>query len=133
MLNVSGVNFRGNPILEREGKYSSQPQQAETKTPDMPPDNFEKPKKKNKGLKAFLWTVGVLAAAAIGLGVAVKKGKLDTVQAPAGWLDHTKNFFANIGKGVVKAYDNTVEWATKQINKIRGSKAEDVIIPEEVN
>ena len=67
MLNsVSGVNFKGNPILEREGKFT-QTQQPQAVTPEMPADKFDKPEKKRTGLKAALWTVGVLAAAAIGL------------------------------------------------------------------
>ncbi len=127
MLNsVSGVNFQGNPILEREGKYSSQPQQPQAKPADIPADSFEKPKKKNKGLKAFLWTVGVLAAAAVGLGIAAKTGKLNSVEVPKCMVDHAKNFFATIGNGVAKAYDDVVAWGAKQINKFRGSGVEEV-------
>ena len=123
---VSGVNFKGNPILEREGKYTSQPQQPQAKPADIPTDSFEKPKKKNKGLKAFLWTVGVLAAAAIGLGVAAKKGKLNEVILPVGIKEHAQNFFATIGKGVAKAYDDAVAWGAKQINKLRGNDVGEV-------
>ncbi len=119
MLNsVSGVSFRGNPILEREGKFT-QTQQPQAKTPEMPADSLEKPKKKNKGLKAALWTVGVLAAAAIGLGVAVKKGKLNTLEAPEGLLAHTQNFFAKAGKYVADAYDSVVAWGANLINRFR--------------
>ncbi len=120
MLNsVSGVNFKGNPILEREGKFS-QPQQPQGSAPEMPADSFEKPKKKHTGLKAFLWTVGVLAAAAVGLGVAAKKGKLTSIEAPEGFMANAKNVCAKIGEGVAEAYDNTIAWCAEKFNKIRG-------------
>ena len=121
MLNsVSGVNFKGNPILEREGKFT-QTQQPQAVAPEMPADKFEKPEKKRTGLKAVLWTVGVLAAAAIGLGVAAKKGKLpEIVEAPKGFVEHTKNFISKIGKGVADAYDNVADWCMSKINRLRG-------------
>ncbi len=123
MLNsVSGVNFRGNPILEREGKYT-QSQQPQAKAPEMPADSVETTqKKKHKGLKATLWTIGILAAAAIGLGVAAKTGKLSSIEAPEGMMAKAKNVCAKIGEGVADAYDNVVAWGANLINKIRGKE-----------
>ena len=115
MLNVSGVSFGSNPVIDREGKYTQRPQ-AEQKAPEMPADSFGKPKKKHTGLKAFLITAGLLIATAAGLGWAAKAGKLTKIETPSGMLDHAKNFFGDVGEKVAKGYDAAVGFV-KNIGK----------------
>lgn len=109
MLNVSGVSFGNKAILEREGKYT-QANQPQPKTPEMPADSFGKPKKKHTGLKAFLGTLAVVAAATGTLIWAAKAGKLSKIEAPKGFMDHAKNFISNAGDTVTKVYDDVVAW-----------------------
>ena len=123
MLNVSGVNFGSNPIIDREGKYAQRPK-SEAKTPDMPADSFGTTKKSKKGLKAALIGLGVLAAAAVGLGIAAKTGKLSKIEAPEGVLAHTKNFFATVGQKVADGYDFAARFATQLVKRFKGDGAD---------
>ncbi len=116
---VSGVSFRGDAstnisdLINSPGKYTTAAAAQE-----VPADSFVsegKAEKKKSHTGAIIGTiVGLLAAAYIGLGIAVHKGKLSEIPEPAGFMDKTKNFFHKIGKSA----DDL--WL-----KVRGKKAEE--------
>lgn len=122
---VSNVNFRGDAapvnaqdLINSPGKYTTQAPKAEA-----PADSFEKEgadaeKKKSKAPAIISTVVGLLAAAYVGLSVAVGKGKLTKAIAEEGkelgFMGKVKNFFVDIGESGEKLW-----------NKIRGKKAED--------
>ena len=98
---VSGVSFRGDAavnmqdLINSPGKYTSQALNSE-----MPADSFENNTEKPKSHKgAVIGTIiGLLAAAYIGLGVAVNKNLLKKIDNPEGIVQKTKNFFHKIGE-----------------------------------
>lgn len=122
---VSNVNFRGDAapvnaqdLINSPGKYTTQAPKAEA-----PADSFEKEgaaaeKKKSKAPAIIGTVVGLLAAAYVGLSIAVGKGKLTKAVAEEGkelgFMGKVKNFFVSIGESGEKLW-----------NKIRGKKVED--------
>ena len=113
---ISNVSFKGEAdLINAPGKYSIQP-----RTEEMPADSFEK--KSNKAAVAA--GVGALAliAAAVGLGYAVKTGKIAKVEnadAIEKTYDKLKakatNLAVSIGEQVNKCYDNTIgKWFGKK-------------------
>ena len=115
MINsVSGISFRGdtsmnvNDLINSPGKFTTNQVRA-----DMPSDEFEPSEKKKSHKGAVLGTIiALLAAAYIGLGVAVHKGAIQKVENPEGIMQKVQNFFRSIGKSA----DNL--WS-----KIRGKGA----------
>lgn len=113
---VSGVSFRGEApvnvadLINSPGKFSTAPVKS-----DIPSDSFEtkgENKKSHKG--AVIGTViALLAAAYIGLGVAVNKAKLKNIDNPEGIMQKAQNFFHKIG-----------ESADELWKKVRGKKVE---------
>lgn len=117
MINsVSGVSFRGDApvnaadLINSPGKFTTAGVNS-----DVSADSFEKKGEHQKSHKgAVIGTIiGLLAAAYIGLGIAVHKGKLSKIDNPEGIMQKTKNFFHKIG-----------ESADELWKKIRGKKAE---------
>lgn len=118
MINsVSGISFRrdaavnASDLINSPGKFTLPAAPAE-----VPADSFEKAEgqKKKSHTGAIIGTiVGLLAAAYIGLGIAVHKGGLTKIDNPEGIMQKAKNFFHSIGESA----DNL--WG-----KIRGKKAE---------
>ena len=113
---VSNVSFRGDAgadLISAPGKFSAQAPVA-----DMPADSFESTgeKKSKKGLKAALITAGLALAAFVGLGYAVKSGKLKHVDIAEGdgffkslWT-RTKNVGAKIGGWAESCYNTVAGW-----------------------
>lgn len=122
---VSNVNFRGDAapvnaqdLINSPGKYTTQAPKAEA-----PADSFEKEgaaaeKKKSKAPAIIGTVVGLLAAAYVGLSIAVGKKALTRAVAEEGkelgFMGKVKNFFVSIGESGEKLW-----------NKIRGKKVED--------
>lgn len=109
MINsVRNVSFgTGADIIGQPGKYSSQP--ASSIDMSMPSDTFEKKSHTGRNL---LITGLVLLGGFLGLGFAVKKGKLAKLEElPEGFFKknwaRVKNFAATIG-----------EYGEKTINKV---------------
>ncbi len=113
---VSGISFRGEApastadLINSPGKYSIPGVKV-----DAHGDSFaSKTEKKKSNTGAVIGTiVALLAAAYIGLGVAVNKGKFKKIDNPEGIMQKTKNFFHKIGESA----DNL--W-----KRVRGQKAE---------
>ena len=112
---VSNVSFgdASADLISSPGKYSMQAPVA-----DMPVDSFESSgeKKSKKGLKAALITAGLALAAFVGLGYAVKTGKLKHVDIVEGdgffknlWV-RTKNVGAKIGGWAESCYNTVAGW-----------------------
>ena len=105
MLNsVSGVSFKGditpNPnvqdLINSPGQYASLAAEA-------PADSFEKAgaekEHKSKAPAIIATIVGLAAAAYVGLGIAVGKGKLTKVEgADLKFTEKVQNFFHSIGE-----------------------------------
>lgn len=105
MLNsVSGVNFKGdvtpNPniqdLINSPGQYASLTEEA-------PVDSFEKAgaekEHKSKAPAIITTIVGLAAAAYVGLGIAVGKGKLKKVEGTdLKFTEKAQNFFHSIGE-----------------------------------
>ena len=124
---VSNVNFRGDTapvnnqdLINSPGKFTTQ----QAPKADAPADSFEKEgaaaeKKKSKAPAIIGTIVGLLAAAYVGLTVAVNKKVLtkavEKEGQKLGFMDKVKNFFFKIGE----SGDNL--W-----KKIRGVKADDI-------
>lgn len=115
MINsVSNVSFKANSaeLLSAPGKFSQTPV-AKT---DAPADEFVG-KKKSKA-PAVMTTLALALAAFIGLGVAVKKGKLAKVENAEGFMAKIKNVGASIG--------GAAESCWNKITGIFGKKGEKV-------
>lgn len=121
MINsVSNVSFKANPDLAAPGKFSAQPALTE-----MQPDSFESEKKSSKaGLAAGL-SVAALLGAFVGLGYAVKNGKLEKIAKeamPEGFMNkawaHIKNFGATIGEYGKKCITTVEGWFGKKGEKV---------------
>lgn len=116
MINsVSGVSFRSNPdLISAPGKYSQQP----ANIPMMEADSFEmagaEKKKSKKGLWAALGTAAVVIGGLIGLGYAVKSGKLSAVEVPA------EGFIAKAKAHVINAANKVGTWGETCINTVAG-------------
>ncbi len=88
-------------------------------------DDFEF-KKDNKNLKIAGAVAGTLAAAYIGLSLAVGKGKLTKSVAEAGkelgFMSKVKNVFVSIGQSGVDLWKNTLVFCSKIKDEITGKK-----------
>lgn len=114
MINsVSGISFRGETALNSADLINSPGKYTKTKArADMPSDAYEPSEKKKSHKGTVLGIIGLLAAAYIGLGIAVHKGAITKVENPEGIMQKVKNFFCSIGENA----DNL--WS-----KIRGTGA----------
>lgn len=124
MLNsVSGVSFKGDTtaanvqdLINSSGLYANS-------VAEMPPDSFERfggeKEKKSKAPAIIASIVALTAAAYVGLGLAVGKGKLNKVVPKDGaelkFMEKAKNFLYDVGENAKGLW-----------NKIRGKKTEDV-------
>ncbi len=124
---VSNVNFRGDAapvnhqdLINSPGKFTTQAPKA-----DAPADSFEKKegaenaeKKKSKTPAIIGSVLALLAAAYVGLSVAVGKGKIVEKAAAEGaelkFGEKVNNFFYKIGKSGEDLW-----------NKVRGKKTEE--------
>ncbi len=93
---VSNVNFRGNEFLERPGKYANAP--IAENNPGT--DEFVKPKKGKKVLKAAIGIVAV-AAALVGLAKFGAVKELETLEG-AGILAKLQHYTAKAGNAIAK-------------------------------
>ncbi len=85
-------------------------------------------KKDNKNAKAAAGVAGLLAAAYVGLSVAVGKGKLTKSVAEAGkelgFMSKVKNVFVAIGESGVKLWESLTGAASKLKDKVTGKSKE---------
>jgi len=112
---VSNINFRGEAapvnvqdLINSQGKFSS--------IPESKADSFEKSgsedKKSHTGA-VIGTTLALLAAAYVGLGLAVGKGKLKPVEGESlKFMEKVQNFFHRIGQSGVDLW-----------SKVGGNKA----------
>lgn len=116
MINsVSGVSFRSNQdLISAPGRYSQQPANSLA----MEADSFEmagaEKKKSKKGLWAALGTAAVAIGALVGLGYAVKSGRIKAVEVPA------EGFIAKAKAHLTNAANKVGTWGETCINKVAG-------------
>lgn len=118
MINsVSGVSFRGDipsnaELINSPGQFSS--------APEYQPDSFEKEglgeeNKSSSGKKGLIGTALVALASFVGLGYAVKIGKLKEFKMP-----DDAGFFTKIRGYAQNAVHKVGEWGEACWNKIAG-------------
>ena len=112
---VSGISFRGDApvnsadLINSPGKYATAAPKA-----DIPADTYgDKNKKSHKG-GVIATVVALLAAAYIGLGVAVHKGKLNKIDNPEGFTQKVKQFFYSIGESADSLWGKIRNRKTKE-------------------
>ncbi len=119
---VSGVSFRGEvaPAQNTQDLISA-PSQFASPIADAPADSFEKAGEEKKKSKAPAIIGGLLALAAaayIGLGVAVGKGKLDKVVAAEGaelkFMEKAQNLAHAVGENANSAWKTVTGWFGKK-------------------
>ena len=113
---INNVSFgNSQDLINSPGQFST------TAIPEAKPDTFEmedENKKSHTGLKVLIGTALVALAAFVGLGVAVKKGKISKVDVPAeGFMAKAKakaqNFGFSVGEQAQKCYEKVAGWFGK--------------------
>ena len=124
MLNpVSGVSFRGDvaPTQNTQDLISA-PSQFAGPVADAPADSFEKAgeeKKKSKAPAIIGGLVALAAAAYIGLGVAVGKGKLPKIEGTElKFMEKAQNLANSVGENAGKVWKSITGLFSKNAAKV---------------
>lgn len=113
---ISSVSFKANDMQNLIGAPGQFPAVAQQPAVDsFVREGEEEEKSSNTGLKVLLGTAIASLAAFIGLGYAVKSGKLTKVEVPtegalAKVMAHIKNFGVTVGEKAESCYKTIAGW-----------------------
>ena len=128
---VSGVSFKGDvaPAQNTQDLINA-PSQFAGPIADVPADSFEKAgeeKKKSKAPAILGGLVALAAAAYIGLGVAVGKGKLNKVVAAEGaelkFMKKAQNWAHTVGENANNVWKSITGWFGKKGSEVAENTA----------